>query len=490
MEGSEVSIDERLFHSVFDSVEGAMWLLDTKHQLVIFNNRFNKLYFELTGQIAKHGSPITPLLKIADIEQPGELLEFVYQGVKEVYEVAVNSPTGKRYFRVSLNPLFEDEGISGISCYAIDITESKLAKEALLEKDAYLNSIFNTTNIAFALFDSGLKMLSYNHEVELFAQRELSREIKVGEYLADFFMEDRRVAMEMASKGVLAGMTLDVDADFKQSNGDVHWYNVKMHPVKDSNGGTLGIMLAIIDITRAKIAEQQRAKTTEKLVERNKRLEEFTYIVSHNMRAPVANIVGFANEVKDEQDTDIQKVYIHELTNAALKLDDVIRDLNDILQAKNIIEEAKSYVKFADMLDFAHNEVKNLLINEDITITGNFAEAEGMETIPSYMQNIFFNLLSNSIKYKNPNTKTHIEISSQQKQGSMLLRFKDNGLGIDLNQKGDQVFGLYKRFHLTIAGGKGMGLYITKTRVEALGGTIRVESEPNIGTEFFIEFAR
>ncbi|MBK6447076.1 MAG: hypothetical protein IPF81_17770 [Bacteroidetes bacterium] len=98
----------------------------------------------------------------------------------------------------------------------------------------------------------------------------------------------------------------------------------------------------------------------------------------------------------------------------------------------------------------------------------------------------FHNLIINSIKYNRKGIPPIIEISSLKTDSGIVLQFKDNGLGIDLSKKGDQVFGLYKRFHASVER-KGMGLFMTKTQVETLGGRITVESEVNIGSTFKIE---
>ena len=131
--------------------------------------------------------------------------------------------------------------------------------------------------------------------------------------------------------------------------------------------------------------------------------------------------------------------------------------------------------------------IKDLIQQDNISIKTNFTQIDKINTIKSYIQSIFYNLITNSIKYRRPNTDSHIEIRSHIDQNKLTLVFKDNGRGIDLVKKGDQVFGLYKRFHADTEG-KGMGLYMVKTQVETLGGTISIISEVNIGTTFTIEF--
>ena len=101
---------------------------------------------------------------------------------------------------------------------------------------------------------------------------------------------------------------------------------------------------------------------------------------------------------------------------------------------------------------------------------------------------IFYKLISNSIKYKQSGLAPVIEIKSRKLADKIELSFKDNSIGMDLETKSEQIFGLYKRFHPQHAEGKGMGLFMVKTQVETLGGKISVQSKVNVGTEFKIEF--
>ena len=96
-------------------------------------------------------------------------------------------------------------------------------------------------------------------------------------------------------------------------------------------------------------------------------------------------------------------------------------------------------------------------------------------------------MISNSIKYRQPDLTPIIEISCEWEGNKLTLIYKDNGLGIDLKKHGKNLFGLYKRFHDHVEG-KGMGLFMVKTQLDAIGGTISVESTCNQGTEFTIIF--
>ncbi len=170
-----------------------------------------------------------------------------------------------------------------------------------------------------------------------------------------------------------------------------------------------------------------------------------------------------------------------------MKLDEVVNDLNNILQVKGEINETKEMVYFSALVDDIKISINNLVNKEDIEISYDFTEVNEFFTLKGYLYSVFFNLISNSVKYRRPEIHSVIEISSRLQKNKLELIFADNGMGIDLKKNGNQIFSLYKRFHFNIEG-KGMGLFMVKTQVETLGGKINIKSIENKGTEFIIDF--
>ena len=120
------------------------------------------------------------------------------------------------------------------------------------------------------------------------------------------------------------------------------------------------------------------------------------------------------------------------------------------------------------------------LLKEDIQITLIHANEP-------YLESIIYNLFSNALKYRSEKRVLELSISTFKDGNDVVLKICDNGVGIDLESYGQKLFGLYQRFHDHV-GGKGMGLYLVKTQVEALGGSIAVESKVDHGTTFTITF--
>jgi len=236
------------------------------------------------------------------------------------------------------------------------------------------------------------------------------------------------------------------------------------------------------------IANEERSKMVNELMLRNIDLEQFAYIISHNLRTPVANIIGASSALDDpDLSTDDKEILIGGIRVSVMRLDDVVRDLNHILQVKGDINETKETIIFSDLVDNIKLSIQHLIDKYEVDIKYDFSKANEFFTLKPYLYSIFYNLISNSVKYRRPDVPCTIEIKSSLVKKNMHIIFSDNGIGIDLKKNGGDIFGLYKRFHSNIEG-KGMGLFMVKTQVETLGGKITVKSAENKGTEFKIEF--
>jgi len=242
---------------------------------------------------------------------------------------------------------------------------------------------------------------------------------------------------------------------------------------------------AIVNAIDKRKMQLQRDEMTSDLIQRNKDLEQFAYIISHNIRGSVANMLGLADFWNPHSENKKEQEFIFKgIKSSMKKLDDVIKDLNYILQFKHGENEQKDIVNFSQLVEDIKQSMAGVIEKEETEIKCDF-EVKEIVTIKSYLYSIFYNLIANSIKYKKKGTPAVIEIMSRDAYGQTELVFKDNGIGIDLDKYGDKVFGLYKRFNQEKEG-KGMGLFMVKTQVEALAGRIHVHSEPGRGCEFRI----
>ena len=280
------------------------------------------------------------------------------------------------------------------------------------------------------------------------------------------------------------------DTEFRiiASDDDVRTLRATGIIEKNEAGNPVRMVGVNWEITERKLAALEREKIIDDLLQRNKDLEQFAYIVSHNLRAPIANIIGASNALGDP-DISIEdtKTLTKGINESVTRLDNVVIDINHILELKANKNNSKENVRFSELVEEVKLSFSDMLSRDDIAIIYDFSAADEFFTVKPYLYSIFYNLISNSIKYRQPQHACLIKIKSRKANKILELTFKDNGIGIDIEKWGDQVFGLYKRFHPEIHG-KGIGLFTVKTQVESLGGKIDVESSVNEGSVFKIEF--
>lgn len=273
-----------------------------------------------------------------------------------------------------------------------------------------------------------------------------------------------------------------------RKDGTQIYVSMTVSPIVNSLGKTMGSSIVLRNTTESKLQELERQRMIAELLQRNRDLEQFAHIISHNLRSPVANIMGLTNCLLDlENDPEETEILTQGLRTSVNNLDTVINDLNEILKMKREISENKIVVRFPELLHQIQSSIQGLIQNEEVQFHTDFEACEEMLSIRSYLYSIFYNLISNSIKYRQKDLAPVIQISSAIRNKTLVLVFKDNGMGINLDKNKDQVFGMYKRFH-SHTEGKGMGLYMVKTQVETLGGTIAINSRVSEGTEFILTF--
>ena len=312
-----------------------------------------------------------------------------------------------------------------------------------------------------------------------------------GRCLIDDLPADRKKIFMAKYPAVLKGEKLKYETSVMQPDGIFAWYSMNVFPVSDENQEIFGMIIATENITDRKNTELEKEKMTSDMIQRNKDLEQFAYIISHNLRSPVANIIGLSSmlqTIPNMNKNDFNKC-MDGLTQSVKKLDTVIIDLNHILQVRREVNEKKELVRFSGLTKDIKTSINHMIEKDNVTIKTNFIEVNQFFTIKSYLNSIFFNLILNAIKYRDPSRDSVIEIESKMVGEKLQIRFKDNGLGIDLKANESKIFGLYKKFHNHVEG-KGMGLYMVKTQAELLGGKITVASEVGRGTEFLLEFSK
>ncbi len=261
----------------------------------------------------------------------------------------------------------------------------------------------------------------------------------------------------------------------------------RLFPVYDSNGELTMLIGFGIDITERKILEEKQSVLVKQLSAQNTQLLDFCNIVSHNLRGPLINMSMLVSFIEESNDPEEIKLLVSKLSPVIESLNTTFNELVESIQVRQNLEIESETVVLRDTLQRALDGLEMEIERSGAEITVEMDNAPTVNFPPKYLNSIFHNLISNALKYRSPDRPLKIEIKTRKNAGSVLLTVKDNGLGLDLEKHKDSVFKIGKVFHKH-PNAKGLGLYMTKAQVEAMGGKIWVESAPDKGAIFYIVF--
>jgi PAS domain S-box-containing protein len=276
-----------------------------------------------------------------------------------------------------------------------------------------------------------------------------------------------------------------------QKTGEPLWFAIDVTPIFNNDGALIQFIAIQQNINFRKEAEARQAQMTAELYRHNRDLQQFAYVISHNLRAPLANALGLASLLtKLNRRSPLFDTSLVHLRESMGQADTVLQDLNQLLSIRDQQHvPAPERVALGEVCRQAVVDLEEPLRQCGGQVTLHVAENLAVRGNRAYVYSICYNLLSNAIKYRAEQRPLRVEIGCfPDGEGGLRLSFTDNGSGFNLVKAGSDVFQLYKRFHVDQPG-RGIGLFLVKTHVEALGGQIEVASEVDSGTRFLIQLA-
>lgn len=297
----------------------------------------------------------------------------------------------------------------------------------------------------------------------------------------------QEMMLEARERALINKETYDIEIPVRKRNGQLTWVHIIGKPVIDKDGSVTGLRGTVQDIDEQKKKQLELQESSSIINAQNKRLLNFAHIVSHNLRSHAGNLKLLLELIKTTDDAAEKEVYMNSLYKLSDSLTQTITHLNDVVKLQSETRISKKTLSFEEVFDETVSVLAPTIAETNTIIDADFVACPTIEYAPAYLDSIMLNLLSNAIKYRHPGRQPEIIIRSFVQDGRKCLRIQDNGLGIDLNKYKSKLFGMYKTFHQN-KDARGIGLFITRTQVEALGGYIEVESEPGNGTTFTVFF--
>lgn len=410
-----------------------------------------------------------------------------------MWQETTDYPTGQVTGEVSVTPVLDEQGYC---CQLVgvvhDLTKEKHVEKALrLSNERFAYALKATTD---AIYDwtIGDDTLYWGEGFEKLFGHHLTENPTPFSKWANYVHPDD-------SPRVVAGLRhaafetthLFWQEEYRFQRADGSWAEVfdRGYLMRDAAGQAWRMIGAMQDITARKRAERQQQLLAEKLIGQNADLQQFTYIVSHNLRAPLANALGFSDLLgRVDKDSEVFDVSLRSLRASLRLLDEVLTDVNDILSVR---DEQAGYRPEPVALAAVCQQAL-LSLQETLQATGGQLHcqiAEELRVVGSraYFHSVFHNLISNAIKYRADARPLRVDIVATATAAGLTILVRDNGSGFDRERAGDSVFQLYRRFHVGQSG-RGIGLYLVRAHTEAMGGQVAVTSRPDEGTEFTLYF--
>ncbi|HEX8037969.1 MAG TPA: PAS domain-containing sensor histidine kinase [Chryseosolibacter sp.] len=296
--------------------------------------------------------------------------------------------------------------------------------------------------------------------------------------------EDKEITVKVREQLTKSKPLFNFENRYVTKNGEVVWLSWTSLPLDSDK-----LIFAVAkNITHKKRHDADRNRLLASMTKINEELKQLNYTTSHDLRSPVNNLLSLFNLIDPSRINDQPTLEIMEILQlASQKLKQTLNNYIDLLKEKENGEAVAEEVDLQESLDHVLLSINSLIHTSKVAIRADFSAVGKIKFNKAFLQSIFLNLITNSIKYARPDCLPVVTITSQNGNGRRKLIIADNGLGFDLEKVKDEIFGLHQKFH-NHTDSKGIGLYLVHSHVVSMGGKIEVDSKINGGTTFTISF--
>lgn len=382
--------------------------------------------------------------------------------------------------------------ISGLWIYSILKKPAELQQliekqtRKILKRETEFRAIFNQAPVGIAKIDTMTgKFITVNDEYGKIVGYS-TEELLNTDFQSITHSSDLELDIQMMSD-LKNGLVNDfhIEKRYINKSGNIVWVNLFVATLWKKQNIIINHIAIVEDITEKKKAEEELNQSFMLVSEQNKRLLNFSYIVSHNLRSHTSNIQLIADLLENSKSKDEQDEMITLLKKVSQSLDETMRNLNEVVNIRNNINLKIENLNLNNFIENTLSLLKPQIENKSAIVENNASDDIFIEYNRAYLESILYNFISNALRYSHPDRNPIITLSFNKNEKS--LSIKDNGIGIDLKRNKEDLFGMYKTFNNN-PDAKGLGLFLTKNQIDAMGGKIETESELGIGTNFIIYF--
>lgn len=490
----EIKLQYRFIESLAAASPDVVYVYDLEEEKYVYGNeRMAEAYGYPLPQLLEGGHTLmTPSLHPEDGEKvPVWANQLRHARDGEVIESRFRLKTsmgGWRTFQ-SREAVFvrnSNGSVKQIIGTSIDITMQVQVEEALRESEQRFRALHEASFGGIAIHDMGIivecntglsRLTGYSYQ-----------ELVSFNGLHLIHPDDRAIALEK----IKLQDEHPYDVRGIRKDGSVYALEIKGKPAPYR--GKMMRVTEFRDITeRVKAAENIKEQNTrlqaiaENLRFKNQQLDEFTQIVSHNLRAPAGNIVSLSEFLAAEQKPEEREKIMSLLKHSGSSILTTLTELNEVLKIKQAKNIEKQNLSFNDVYQRTCQMLNAQITATHATLQSDFTQAPTIQYPHIYLESILLNLISNALKYYDAARPLHIACRTYMHHGRICLEVADTGLGINLERYGHQIFKMRKTFHHHPES-RGIGLFMIKNQIEAMDGKITVESREGQGSVFKIIF--
>ncbi len=402
-------------------------------------------------------------------------------------KLKIVSRTGKELWVIATGkPLYKDGIYIGLIGTIQDVTEANISHQRSTESENLLRTVVDNLPLNVYIKDLESRKILVNKAECAYLGVSDADEL-LGK--SDFELYNRQIAQESRDEDLfvlnngtplLGKETISVRKDGKVT----HFLSSKI-PLFDEDGEVYGLLGLSMDISDLKQKESELRQLIDVSSQQNKKLVNFAHIVSHNLRSHSANFSMLLDFLSSEPDGEERNRILGMLNNASDNLLETLENLNEVIAINTNVRMEKKEVRLYRAVHAAQQHLSEFLKSHNAKVFNEIPPEAVMRAIPTYLDSILINFITNGVKYRHPERVPEVRLSYEKSGGQDVLVISDNGLGIDLKKYGDKLFGMYKTFH-NHPEARGIGLYITKNQVEAMNGRIQTSSTVGEGTIFKI----
>ncbi len=475
----ELEIQSAFFKQVIDSTNLGTWQWNIKTGETIFNER----WAEIIGYTLEELGPLSIETWIShtvthDLEKSNKLLQDHFAGKTQVYECEARMlhKNGSYIWVIDKGKVVswdEDGNPEWMVGSHQEITEKK--------KDYERNKLFiQQAPTAIAMFDENMGYLAVSQEWSRVF--DIEDEEIVGKSHYDVLPEIGN-RWKVSHQECLKGKVIkNREEKVEKSDGSIQWLSWEFRPWLTDENKVGGIIIHMSDITKIKREEELKSLLTV-AEDQNRRLKNFAHIVSHNLKSHSGNFEMLLDlliqENPDMGDHEIIKLF----KTASDNLTETIVHLNEVVLINTSVDENLVGLNLWEATNKTIESVSAIATENKVTIKNLVRQDVNILGIQAYLDSVLLNLITNGIKYSSEKRDSYVSLNSWIEGDYVVISVEDNGLGINLNRHRAKLFGMYKTFHHN-KDARGIGLFITKNQVEALGGKIEVESKVDHGSTF------